>query len=156
MRGRGKEEREEGECEEREVVLLWDISGSSFDDPLRGQRFRSAQIARNRRITKWARQRLAAIEAELPDGQALSGRDGWRRMQRDEGFVVQCTMADPWRIDTTVDPSDREVTSLDTLARENHSPVGLARFCTLRSAFFHARVLFRGICARAMFLCRYM
>lgn len=114
----------------RYLKYRW-LGVSSFDDSFCVQRFRSAQIARNRKITKWVRQRLADIEAQK-SGQAPTGADGWRRMQHDEGFVVQCTMADPWRFDVAIDPSDREIFSLDMLARENHSPLGLARFHTLR------------------------
>lgn len=90
-------------------------------------RFRAAQVARNRRITAWAKEQLAEIE------RSASGAEDWRAGQRDRGFMVQCTQADPRRVDTTLDPNGREVTSLLELAKENHSPVGLARFTTLRS-----------------------
>lgn len=90
-------------------------------------RFRAAQVARNRRITAWAKEQLAEIE------RGAAGAEDWRAGQRDRGFMVQCTQADPRRVDVTLDPNGREVTSLLELAKENHSPVGLARFTTLRS-----------------------
>lgn len=91
------------------------------------KRYREAQKARNRRITAWARARLQALEADV------AGAVDWRRGRRDEGFVVHCTQADIVRIDLSVDPNERTLESLENLARENHSPVGLARFTTLRS-----------------------
>ena len=111
-------------------------------------RFRAAQLARNRRITAWVRRRLAAVHARTGAGQLGTG---WQRERRDECFVVQCTQADPRRLDARLEPNDRDDPltlgpkqaaessagaldlALAALARENHSPVGLARFCTLRS-----------------------
>lgn len=93
-------------------------------------RFRAAQAARNRRITAWAREELAELERATA---GAVGPEAWRAGQRDRGFMVQCTQADPRRVDTTLDPNGREATSLLELAKENHSPVGLARFTTLRS-----------------------
>lgn len=92
------------------------------------QRFRAAQIERNRRITAYARKRLAELEAE----QRANPQD-WTQAKRDEAFNVHCTQADLRRLDLALDPNGREVTPLRTLAAENHSPVGLARFTTLRS-----------------------
>lgn len=91
-------------------------------------RYRAAQAARIRRITAWAKQRLHELEAE-----ASMGTSGWSRGLRDVGFVVHCTQADLARLDASIDPSDRAIEALDALAEENHSPVGLARFTTLRS-----------------------
>jgi pimeloyl-ACP methyl ester carboxylesterase len=85
-------------------------------------RFRAAQIARNRRITAWARDRLAArIAADGPGAE--------------EGFVVHGTMADPRWLDASVDPNDRVPGTcyLGDPRTVNMGPVGLARFCTLRS-----------------------
>ncbi|GBG25008.1 Hypothetical Protein FCC1311_012252 [Hondaea fermentalgiana] len=91
-------------------------------------RFRQAQIERNRRITRWAKQQLAKL-----DEATSQGPTDWRRARRDLAFTVHCTQADLRRLDTTIEPNGREATPLDTLAAENHSPVGLARFTTLRS-----------------------
>jgi pimeloyl-ACP methyl ester carboxylesterase len=51
------------------------------------------------------------------------------------GFVVHGTMADPRWLDATVDPNDREAGTcyLGDPRIVNMGPVGLARFCTLRS-----------------------
>lgn len=89
-------------------------------------RYAAAQVERNRRITRWAKERLKELEAS-------SGAEDWRRARRDEGFLVHCTMAALTRLDPALDANRREATPLDELASENHSPVGLARFTTLRA-----------------------
>lgn len=85
-------------------------------------RYRAAQVARNRRITAWVHDQLDAL--------ASAGRP------RDErGFVVHGTMADPRWLDPAVDPNDRVPGTcyLGDPQVVNDGPVGLARFCTLRS-----------------------
>jgi pimeloyl-ACP methyl ester carboxylesterase len=85
-------------------------------------RYRAAQIERNRRITAWVRDRLAArIAGDGPGAE--------------EGFVVHGTMADPRWLDPAVDPNDRVPGTcyLGDPRIVNMGPVGLARFCTLRS-----------------------
>jgi pimeloyl-ACP methyl ester carboxylesterase len=84
--------------------------------------YRAAQHARNRRITAWVRAELAALEAA---GEPHAER----------GFVVHGTMADPRWLDATLDPSDRRPgwCFLGDPKVVNDGPVGLARFCTLRS-----------------------
>ena len=85
-------------------------------------RYREAQIARNRRITKWVKEKLAELKAAGPARRrvrvrrarhhgrsALAGPD--RRSQRSHPGT--CYLGDPQVV--------------------NNSPVGLARFCTLRS-----------------------
>ncbi|MBX3706273.1 MAG: alpha/beta hydrolase [Pseudomonadales bacterium] len=85
-------------------------------------RYRAAQIARNRRITDWVRERLAVRIAQ--DGPGA-----------EQGFVVHGTMADPRWLDPSVDPNDRVPGTcyLGDPRVVNMGPVGLARFCTLRS-----------------------
>jgi pimeloyl-ACP methyl ester carboxylesterase len=85
-------------------------------------RYRVAQIARNRRITNWVRGKLDALRTE--------GRE-----DAEFGFTVHGTMADPRWLDPAVDPNDRPAgTSHQGDPRiANDGPVGLARFCTLRS-----------------------
>lgn len=85
-------------------------------------RYRSGQIARNRKITAWVREQLDQLRA--------SGRPGEER-----GFVVHGTMADPRWLDPTVDPNERPAGRcyLGDPRIVNNGPVGLARFCTLRS-----------------------
>jgi pimeloyl-ACP methyl ester carboxylesterase len=85
-------------------------------------RFRQAQIDRNRRITAWVKDKLAELKAAgRPDDEFA--------------FVVHGTMADPRWLDPTVDPSERKPGTcyLGDPRVVNMSPVGLARFCTLRS-----------------------
>ena len=85
-------------------------------------RYRQAQIDRNRRITAWVKDKLAELKA--------AGRPG------DEfGFVVHGTMADPRWLDPAVDPNERVPGTcyLGDPEVVNMGPVGLARFCTLRS-----------------------
>lgn len=85
-------------------------------------RFRAAQAARNRRITADVKTRLADLRA--------AGRP------HDEfAFVVHGTMADPRVLDAAVDPNDREIGTsfLGDPQVVNMSPIGLARFSTLRS-----------------------
>lgn len=84
--------------------------------------FRAAQVARNRRITEWVREQLAALRA--------SGRPNHER-----GFVVHGTMADPAVLDGTIDPNGRTVgeSFLGDPRVVNDGPIGLARFTSLRS-----------------------
>ena len=84
--------------------------------------YRAAQIARNRRITAWVKDELAALKAAgLPDHERC--------------FTVQGTMADPRFLDATIDPSDRKPNwcMLGDPKVVNDGPIGLARFTTLRS-----------------------
>jgi pimeloyl-ACP methyl ester carboxylesterase len=85
-------------------------------------RFREAQVARNRRITAWAKAQLAALKAA---GEADAERC----------FTVQGTMCDVRWTDPTQDPSDRPPNTcyLGEPRLVNDGPVGLARFTTLRS-----------------------
>lgn len=86
------------------------------------ERFSEAQIARNRRITAWVKQRLDEIRAsDMPN--------------REFAFTVHGTMADPRWLDPAVEPSDRAPGTcyLGDPQVVNDGPVGLARFCTLRS-----------------------
>lgn len=86
------------------------------------ERYRAAQIARNRRITAWVKNKLAELRAA-------------GKVNEEFGFVVHGTMADPRFIDPTVDPNERPPGTcfLGEPRIVNMGPVGLARFCTLRS-----------------------
>ena len=81
-------------------------------------RYREAQLARNRRITAWVKETLSSL------GPA-----------EERGFVVHGTMGDPRALDPAVDPNERKpgVSFLGDPRAVNHGPVGLARFCSLRS-----------------------
>jgi len=84
--------------------------------------FSAAQVARNRRITAWVKAQLAEIRAsDSPN--------------REFAFTVHGTMADPRWLDATIEPSDREPGTcyLGDPQVVNDGPVGLARFCSLRS-----------------------
>lgn len=86
------------------------------------EKYEQAQIARNRKITAWVKQKLAGLKAQ--------GRNN------DEfAFVVHGTMAAPQWLDPNVDPNDREAGRcyLGDPKVVNNGPVGLARFNTLRS-----------------------
>jgi len=85
------------------------------------ERYRAAQVARNRRITAWVKAQLASLRA--------SGRENEER-----AFVVHGTMADPRWLDPAVDPNDRAPGTcyLGDPKVVNNGPVGLARFNTLR------------------------
>ena len=86
------------------------------------ERYRAAQIERNRRITRWVKDTLESVRGS---GRPLDER----------GFVVHGTMADPRWLDPAIDPNDREPGTcyLGDPRVVNMGPVGLARFSTLRS-----------------------
>jgi pimeloyl-ACP methyl ester carboxylesterase len=81
-------------------------------------RFRAAQIGRNRRITMWVQEQLVALSPG-----------------EERAFVVHGTMADVRWTDPAQDPSDRRPGEcyLGDPKNANDGPVGLARFTTLRS-----------------------
>jgi len=84
--------------------------------------YRAAQIARNRRITSWVKNELAALKT--------AGLELHERC-----FTVQGTMADPRFLDALLEPSDRKPNwcMLGDPKVVNDGPVALARFTTLRS-----------------------
>ena len=86
-------------------------------------RYREAQVGRNRRITAWVREKLAELN---PPGAPKPA---------ELGFIVHGTMADPRLFDGALDPSEREIgwSYLGDPEVVNDGPVGLARFCSLRS-----------------------
>lgn len=89
-------------------------------------RYRQAQIDRNRRITAWVKDTLVELEA----------RGGPSNDSGEEYcFVVHGTMADPRWLDPAIDPNERQPGTcyLGDPRVVNNSPIGLARFCSLRS-----------------------
>lgn len=86
------------------------------------ERFRAAQIARNRRITTWCQDML----------ERLRKRGG---PEQERAFVVHRTMCDVRWFDTSIDPNDRKPgwSYMGDPRTVNVGPVGLARFTTLRS-----------------------
>ena len=84
------------------------------------EKYRAAQIVRNRRITSWVRERLAQLE----QGSGL----------RDLPFTVHGTVSDPRMIDLTIDPSDRAATTpWGAPSIATYSPVSLGHQASLRS-----------------------
>jgi pimeloyl-ACP methyl ester carboxylesterase len=86
------------------------------------RRFRTAQVARNRKITQWVLDTLDFLKRK---------NDG----EMERAFVVHRTMCDVRWIDPTVDPSGRRPNwcYLGDPRTVNSGPAGLARFSTLRS-----------------------
>jgi alpha-beta hydrolase superfamily lysophospholipase len=85
-------------------------------------RYRTAQLARNRRITAWVRERIEYAE-----------KTGKREFA-DLPFVVHGTCADPRFTDLSIDPSDREAGTLwgDPVVA-NNIPATLGHFTSSRS-----------------------
>ena len=86
------------------------------------ERFRVAQIARNRRITAWAEAMLEALRSRAT-------------AETERGFVTHRTMCDVRWLDPTIEPNGRKPgwCYLGDPQSVNVGPVGLARFSTLRS-----------------------
>lgn len=84
--------------------------------------FRARQVARNRRITTWCQEQLERLRA----------RGG---AEQERAFVVHRTMCDVRWLDPTIEPSERRPgwSYMGDPRTVNVGPVGLARFCTLRS-----------------------
>jgi pimeloyl-ACP methyl ester carboxylesterase len=89
------------------------------------ERYRSAQLARNRRISAWAEAQLRALRHERHRPPGLD----------DMTFVVPGTAADLRFLDAAIDPSDREVGTTPWGRPEvtNYLPAGIGRVATLRS-----------------------
>lgn len=86
------------------------------------RRYRAAQTARMQRITQWVKETLVEL-----------GKRNTGEMER--GFVVHRTLADPRFLDPALDPNGRKPgwCYMGNPETVNTGPVGLARFCTLRS-----------------------
>lgn len=86
------------------------------------QRYHAAQIARNRRITRWVTSKLLWLREQ-------------GRPNDEFAFTVHGTMAAPLWLDKTIDPNERKPNScfLGDPSVVNNGPIGLARFTTLRS-----------------------
>jgi pimeloyl-ACP methyl ester carboxylesterase len=102
-----------------------DLYGAALSPPFSAEfltRYRAAQIARNKKITAWVKYKLDSLEQA-------------GRVNEEFAFVTHGTMADPRWLDPLVDPNDRVPGTcyLGDPRVVNNGPVGLARFCTLRS-----------------------
>ena len=84
--------------------------------------YREAQISRNRKITNWVQEKLDEFKKK-------------RYENREHGFVVHRTMADPKWLDPSIDPNGRKSNwcFLGDPEVVHNSPIGLARYCSLRS-----------------------
>ena len=84
--------------------------------------YREAQIFRNRKITNWVKEKLYEYK-----------KKGYGN--REYGFVVHRTMADPKWLDPSIDPNGRKPNwcFLGKPEVVNNSPIGLGRYCSLRS-----------------------
>lgn len=89
------------------------------------ERYRAAQLARNRRISAWVEAELRTVrdESHFPSG------------LQDMAFVVHGTCADPRFLDGSIDPSDRVVgtTLWGPPEVANYLPAGISRVTTLRA-----------------------
>lgn len=85
-------------------------------------RYREAQLARMRRITRWVKKSLDELKA-LNNGEL------------EHCFLVHRTLADLRFLDPAIDPNDRRANwcYMGNPQTVNTGPVGLARFTTLRS-----------------------
>jgi alpha-beta hydrolase superfamily lysophospholipase len=85
-------------------------------------RYRAAQLARNRRITAWVRERLAyADKNDKPEF-------------ADMPFAINGTCADPRFVDLTIDPSDRPAGTLwGEVPVANNIPATLGHYSSYRS-----------------------
>jgi len=108
---------DESDPDRRDPELDLFALGPPFD-PEFLERYRAAQLARNRHITAWVKETLESLGPS-----------------EERGFVVHGTMGDPRALDPAVDPNDRSpgVSFLGDPRAVNNGPVGLARFCSLRS-----------------------
>jgi pimeloyl-ACP methyl ester carboxylesterase len=84
--------------------------------------YRLRQIARNRRITAWVKEKLADLKRRGQENAEFA-------------FTVHGTMADPRWLDPAVDPNGRKPgwCFMGDPRVVNDSPVGLARYSSLRS-----------------------
>lgn len=84
--------------------------------------YRAAQLARMRRITTWAKDKLAELKARNTG-------------EMERGFIVHRTQADPRFMDPALDPNGRKPRwcYMGNPETVNSGPVGLARFTTLRA-----------------------
>jgi pimeloyl-ACP methyl ester carboxylesterase len=106
---------------ERDLDMFDLVNGPPYS-PEFVSRYRSAQVERNRRITRWVREQLDAI-SQLSEGAV-----------NDLPFVVHGTAADPRFLDLTLDASDRSAGTLWGEARTaNLIPATLGHHTSLRS-----------------------
>jgi pimeloyl-ACP methyl ester carboxylesterase len=83
------------------------------------ERYRAAQVARNERITTWAKEQIASFEA---------------KGLYDRVFNIHRVWADPRMLDLAIDPSDRNVGCyFGDPKRANYGPFGIGCVSTMRA-----------------------
>ncbi|MEV0163881.1 hypothetical protein B0I32_11740 [Nonomuraea fuscirosea] len=93
------------------------------------ERYRDAQIERNRRITGWAAEQIEALREHTRESPA-----GLKEAPDDLPFVVHGTAADPRFLDLALDPSDRKAGTLwGSPWVANFQPASLGHLTSLRS-----------------------
>lgn len=107
------------------------------------ERYRAAQIARNQRITAWAREQLDKLPAwgseTRPPGEAVQVAAGPAASRtipaQDMPFIVHRSAADLRFLDLALDPSDRPVGTYwgPEVKQANYMAGGLGRYTSLRS-----------------------
>lgn len=109
---------------ERSLDMYDPVNAPPYSDEFKN-RYRAAQIARNRRISDWCTEQLdwLATSTSAPKG------------LEDIAFIVQGTGADLRFLDGSIDPSDREVgvTLWGPPTVANYMPAGISRLATCRS-----------------------
>lgn len=109
-------------CDRDSTVDMFDeANGPPYDSDFMA-RYRSAQVARNRRITSWVRTELDRLE-QVSAGEV-----------RDLPFTVHATVADPRFLDLSIEPTDRAPgTVWGPPYQANMSPATLGHLTSLRS-----------------------
>ncbi|HLI23859.1 MAG TPA: hypothetical protein VKU91_02815 [Acidimicrobiales bacterium] len=104
------------------------------------ERYRAAQVARNQRITEWAKAALAAARAGAPSQpDRAPGPDRPPVTDRppltDRLFLTHRTWADPRFVDPSLDPSERPTPACyrGDPRRANYGVAGVGNINTLRS-----------------------
>lgn len=99
---------------------IFDVDNGPPYDPEFVRRYRAAQVARNRRITAWAKQERERLRA--------AGL-------KDRVFTVQRTWADPRMVDPALDPSERPTPAcyLGDPAQANRGVFGIGILNTIRT-----------------------
>jgi pimeloyl-ACP methyl ester carboxylesterase len=107
-----------------ELDMYNPLNGPPYGDEFI-ERYRAGQLARNRRISAWARAQLRLLTDPAHQPAGLD----------DLAFVVQGTMADLRFLDSSLDPSDRVVgtTPWGVPFTANYLPAGISRCSTVRS-----------------------
>ena len=128
-RGAGERAKDEEEKLQEFNLYLKDAPAPPYSPEFLA-RFRAAQIARNRRITRWCELQIAARDC------STNSSGGSASSSNSPCFIVEGTMMEPRWLDLNVDRNDRPRSNwcfLGKPEKANASPTGLARMCTHES-----------------------